>query len=132
MRALSIRQPWAWFIVHGTKNYENRQWDDRYLRSQLAACPIGSDFQIHASSSMTKREYEEACEFASERCGVTMIPRIGELRLGGIIGIVRLDGVVRSSSSPWFTGRIALRLSDPLPVPFHPCKGALGFFELEP
>jgi hypothetical protein len=26
MKALSIRQPWAWLIVHGVKDVENRTW----------------------------------------------------------------------------------------------------------
>ncbi|WP_229215634.1 ASCH domain-containing protein [Duganella sp. CY15W] len=26
MKALSIRQPWAWLIVNGYKDIENRSW----------------------------------------------------------------------------------------------------------
>ena len=26
MKALSIRQPWAWLILHGGKDIENRTW----------------------------------------------------------------------------------------------------------
>ena len=26
MKALSIRQPWSWLILHGGKDIENRSW----------------------------------------------------------------------------------------------------------
>ena len=32
---LSVRQPWAWLIVTGYKNIENRTWDTRY-RGRIA------------------------------------------------------------------------------------------------
>ena len=30
MKALSIRQPWAWLIVHGYKDVENRTWSTKF------------------------------------------------------------------------------------------------------
>ena len=30
MKALSIRQPWAWLIVNGYKDIENRTWPTRF------------------------------------------------------------------------------------------------------
>ena len=41
MKVLSVRQPWAWLIVAGYKDIENRTWSTPY-RGELA---------IHASSS---------------------------------------------------------------------------------
>jgi len=29
MLAISIRQPWAWLIVHGYKSIENRSWQSQ-------------------------------------------------------------------------------------------------------
>jgi len=29
MKALSIRQPYAWLIIHGYKDIENRTWGTR-------------------------------------------------------------------------------------------------------
>jgi len=39
MKALSIRQPWAWLLVEGFKDIENRTWKTNYRGS----------FLIHAS-----------------------------------------------------------------------------------
>ncbi len=34
MKALSVRQPWAWLIVNGCKDIENRDWSTK-LRGSL-------------------------------------------------------------------------------------------------
>ena len=52
MRALSLRQPYASFIVRGIKRYELRKWQTPY-RGTIA---------IHASSGTTPRVFEEADE----------------------------------------------------------------------
>ena len=43
LKALSIRQPWAWLIVNGFKDVENRNWRTHW-RGRLL---------IHASKGMT-------------------------------------------------------------------------------
>src|SRR5438045_8559495 len=35
MKALSIRQPWAWLIVNGHKPVENRSWSTKYTGKLL-------------------------------------------------------------------------------------------------
>ena len=134
MKALSIRQPWAWFILADgpeplPKPYENRDWSDAYARAQMALCPPGSEFLIHASAGMTKQEFKEAVEFAMS-IGVTRVPQFEEVKRGGIVGMARHEGLVRSARSRWFAGRLALKLVAPYPLPFRECKGALGFFEV--
>lgn len=131
MRALSIPQPGPWFIFHGypPKFYLNVDWSEEFLKEQLALCPIGSNFLIHAAPAMTGDEYKAACEFALKKCSVFNQPQPADLHRGGIVGLVKLKAVVRFSSSPWFTGPLALVLSEPYPLPFQPCKGQLGFFD---
>ncbi len=132
MKALSIRQPWAWFILCGFawwKRYENRDWGEEYARAQFRICPPGSDFAIHASKGMTHREFDEACEFAQD-AGALMFPRFDEVKRGGIVGITQFVRPVRKSRNRWFTGPIALEMDDPYPVPFMPWQGQLGFFDL--
>lgn len=131
MLALSVRQPWAfWIATLGVKRYENRNWDPSYLKAQLERCPIGSNFLIHAAKGLGKTEYYAALEFAAKRCGTVKVPPFDDLKKGGIIGMVRLAGVVKESKDPWFIGPIALKLEDPCPLPFVPCQGALGFFDV--
>jgi hypothetical protein len=45
MKALSIKHPWAWAIVHAGKDIENRTWECRYRGEIL----------IHASALRTPK-----------------------------------------------------------------------------
>lgn len=128
MKALSIRQPWAWLIVHGGKDIENRTWHTK-LRGR---------FLVHASKGMTGKEYCDGLEFAM-RAGLTQELRdfpTSQLMLqewcGGIIGSVELVDSVDTSDSPWYMGAKGFVLRDPRPLPFTPCKGRLGFFDVPP
>src|SRR5215831_19333618 len=124
MKALSIRQPWAWAIIHGGKDIENRDWKPnnpgRRFRGQ---------FLIHASKGMTEDEYEDFIATAHEVSitrpfpnGLTL-PRFEDLLRGGIVGSATITGLVTESDSPWFFGPIGLKIADAKPLPFMPCKG---------
>lgn len=122
MKALSIRQPWAWLIIHGGKDIENREW----------TTGVRGNILVHASKGMTQQEYEDAADFATE-CGFTKsLPAFEELKRGGIIGIVEIVDCVTQSKSPWFVGRYGFVLKRPYPLPFKEMKGQLGFFEATP
>jgi hypothetical protein len=51
VKALSIRQPWAWLIVNGQKDIENRCWKTHF-RGKI---------YVHAAKGMTRGDYL-ACE----------------------------------------------------------------------
>ena len=117
MKALSIRQPWAWLILHG-KDIENRQWPTSFR----------GWFLIHASKGMTRQEYEDA-DWMAEENGVKL-PAFETLERGGIVGMAKLVNCVTGSDSPWFVGRYGFVLDEVKPLPFRPYRGALGFFEV--
>ncbi len=126
---LSIRQPWAWLIVNGYKDIENREW----------ATKVRGNILVHASGSRSVREVNECLYFVqrlNERHNVHglkvrfEIPNERELSRGGIVGSVDLVGCVDDSLSPWFTGKYGFELRSPRVMPFFPCKGRLGFFKL--
>lgn len=119
MKALSIRQPWAWLIVHAGKDIENRTWPTRFRGRVL----------IHASKGVTRSEYDEACWFMGEQ-GIDYgrLPLFDDLQRGGIIGEAEIVDCVTESKSPWFAGPYGFVLRNAKPLPFRPCKGALGFF----
>lgn len=71
MKALSIRQPWAWLIANGHKDIENRTSHTNFR----------GDFLIHASKK--------------------------------------------------FEGKFGFLIKDAKSLPAIPCKGRLGFFEVE-
>lgn len=134
MKAISIRQPWASFIVLGIKDIENRTWFTRQRGTVL----------VHASKGMSRNEHEDAIEFAVEairadprNAGSTKIRTLRELgfayedlQRGGIIGTVEIIDCVNQSASPWFVGDYGFVLANAKPLPFQPLKGALGFFNV--
>ena len=115
--ALSVRQPWAWAIVPGGKDFENRDW-----RKPNPGLAFRGRVAIHASTGMTRDEYESAADFMRHSCGV-VAPQPHLLVRGGIIGSVDVVDVVRYAgactaeqrASPWFVGPVGLVLRDPAP-----------------
>jgi hypothetical protein len=123
--ALSVRQPWAWAIVHAGKPLENRSAGMvRHLN------PVRGSRAIHAAKGMTRREYSDARDFM-RRLGIEC-PAPADLQRGGIIGAVDITGVVSESLDPWFFGPRALVLKNPRACEFVPAVGALGYFEWSP
>lgn len=120
-KALSVRQPWAWAIMFGGKDIENRSW--QAVNHGLA---VRGEIALHASSGMSKREYEDAAEFMSS-IGVECPPAI-DLWRGAVIGTVEVVDVVKESASPWFFGPRGLVLRHPKPCLPVAVKGCLGYF----
>lgn len=118
MKALSVRQPWAWLIVNGHKDIENRNWRSDYRGPLL----------IHASKGMTQAEYREGANFAHRR-GV-LVPLFHSLERGGIVGQVTMTGCVAASDSLWFMAEYGFTLADAKPLKFRAMNGQLGFFEV--
>jgi hypothetical protein len=118
VKAISIRQPWAWLIIHGGKDIENRTWRTNILGRVL----------IHASKGMTMKEYEEV---KAQLGDSVSLPPPEKLERGGIVGSVVITGCWRQSVSPWFFGPWGFSLANPEPLPFRPMRGQLGFFDAE-
>lgn len=130
MKALSIRQPWAWLICAGYKDVENRSWPTEFTG------------RIYVHASKTQDDYDgmkgEIQAIVYRQTGkplsggffynMTKGAVIGEVDITGhIIGIV-------GSPSPWYDntdGMYGFTLSNPklyrYPVE---CRGQLGFFNL--
>ncbi len=121
MRALCIRQPWAWLILYGGKDIENRDWQSRNPARHFR----GTCF-IHASLALEPID-DDLRSWVKQTSGVD-IPRPADLPRGGIVGQVDIIDCVRQSASPWFSGPVGLMLANAKPLPFRACRGALGFF----
>lgn len=121
-RALSVRQPWAWAIIYGGKDVENRSW-----QAVNHGLKVRGRIAVHASAGMTRNEYVETAAFMDE-IGVNC-PPAADLRRGGIIGSIEVVDVVTDYASQWFFGPRGLILRDPEPCDFIPVKGCLGYFD---
>lgn len=117
MKALSVRQPWAWLIVNGFKDIENRTWRRHRVPAECA---------IHASMRFDREGYE----FVKERFPDLPLPEPEEFERGGIVGVVECVECVEESDSPWFLGPFGYLLADPRPCVMIPSLGQLGFFEV--
>jgi hypothetical protein len=118
MKALSLRQPWAWLILNAGKDIENRSWPTR-LRGRI---------WIHASSSrVTRAEYERFLTICRER-RIKKFPAREDFRTGGIVGSAEIVDCVRASRSYWFSGEYGFVLKNARRARFRPMKGRLGFF----
>ena len=124
-KALSIRQPWAWAILHAGKDVENRTWNTKF---RGPVC-------IHAAKAMTKKEHSEFVEIARSMARASRwpngawIPFPDDLDRGGIIGTAEIVDCIEQSDSPWWMGPFGLVLENIHPVEFIPVKGALGLFD---
>lgn len=130
MKALSVRQPWAWLIVNGFKPVENRSWPTK-VRGRVL---------VHASKGMTHDEYWEVKGFLYQLAFEDRVipvsvhnslPPFEELERGGIVGAVDIVDCVTDHPSPFFFGKHGFVLANPEVLPFRPCKGKLGFFSPE-
>ena len=107
LRALSIRQPWAYAILHLGKDVENRPWRTRYWGPIL----------IHSSLTVEKDEARKLKLDADQ------------LVTGAIVGSVEIIDCIDNSRSKFaIPGQWHWILKSPrylkTPIPF---KGKLGF-----
>lgn len=119
MNALSIRQPWAWLIVNGHKDIENRSWKTSF-RGKI---------YVHAGKGMTRDEYATALAVAQDIDPGITLPPFEQLERGGIVGTVDVTGCADTSPSPWFFGEYGFTLANAQALPFTACRGELGFFK---
>ncbi len=117
MKALAIRQPWAWLIVYGFKDIENRDWRTKYR----------GPFLVHASKTVDEEAWRR---IRRERPDIPM-PPLSSMDRGGIVGRAVLSDCVDESDSPWFTGPRGFLLREATPLPFEPYRGMPGFFDIE-
>jgi hypothetical protein len=148
MRAITVRQPWAWAIAHGWKPVENRVQPTRH-RGVIA---IHSALTLEEGARFPDRDAEEA----RRRAGAYWNPAVPGDRphddhpdpataLGAVIAVAnlvdchsaatvpRLDGTTGTCCEPWgmpghhhlvFEG--VLLLEDPIPLP-----GQLGVWSFQ-
>lgn len=111
--ALSIQQPWAWLIVNGYKDVENRTWLS-HLRGWIGI-HAGQKFDKQGES-WVKDEFPDITLPAEYPCG--------------LVGRAQLIDCIQESKSPWFFGPYGFLLqnAEPFLAPI-PCKGKLGFFK---
>jgi hypothetical protein len=152
VRTLSLRQPWAWAVIHAGKRVENRKWNS------LKRGP----FLLHASLTCARGYYEESVRWmvrsgfvrsplfglgvieqsALRALGVDptrlpLVPRLEDLLRGGIVASANLVDVLPPAPTgiprrPWHMAeQFGFVLEDVEELSFQPLRGCLGFFDSE-
>jgi hypothetical protein len=132
MKAISLRSPWWWFVLHGGKDIENR--GSRFPRT------VRGRVLLHVSKWWNLEEVADDVEdalYMRKQAGLPQGIGIGTtyremMAFGGcLVGAVDIVDYVTKSDSPWFMGELGLVLRNPVAfrVPI-PCRGALGFFDV--
>ncbi|MCX5999708.1 MAG: ASCH domain-containing protein [Chloroflexi bacterium] len=122
MKALSTKQPWAWLVVHGYKDVENREWSTRQRgRVLVHSCVSREDMTKDVKAWILERlDPEEA---------VTFLAAHESLPFGALVGEVDIMACVSASRSRWFSGPWGFLLANPVAYEEAiPCKGQRHFF----
>lgn len=120
MKALSLKQPWAWLMVNGIKDIENRKWRTNYRGPLL----------IHASKTWDQEGYKFILNTVEYRQR-PFIPAKEDYDFGALIGMVNIVDCVDHHPSKWFFGPYGFVFENPEiwkdPIPY---KGQLSLFEV--
>jgi hypothetical protein len=119
MKAVTVRQPFAWAIAAGFKDIENRSWAPRVEPGEVVA--------IHAAvAAPDGDDVRRVQRLVGRRASVPE-----EYDCGAIVAVARVAKVVASSRSRWFSGPLGWVLEEVTPVrkPIE-CKGQLGLWNL--
>lgn len=112
MYAITLKQPWAYYILHRGKDVENRTWKlPESHKNEFIALHAGRTFDIDYCPSFIA---------------------LDENQFSAILGFIKFSDCITNSTSEWaIKGQYhwiiseVIRLKHPIP-----CKGALGFWRL--
>ena len=131
MKALSVRQPWAWCIVNGWKDVENRRWSTSHRGPLLIHASKqfdheGYDWIVHQAGSSLPSDILRVIPFVDPEERDT-----SNFDKGGVVGRVSVVAIADFNGSPWFVGPYGWCLRDAELLPFQPMRGQLGLFEVQ-
>ena len=116
--ALTMWQPWAHAVVHGSKRVENRPW-------KPYPAVLGQHIALHASDVIEPGVLARL----NVRFGYAWTER--DLARKAIVGVVRVTGFVLTSEDPWWhAGQVGWTLDDVVAI--EPVPIARGYHKLWP
>jgi len=119
MRAVSVRQPWAWLLASGWKDIENRAWHPSFEHGPIWLA-------VHAG-----KRVEDGLQTFFECDLGTEIPIVTSAIVGAMLVDAHVTGT-DGSSSPWYAGESGwtVKASVLFSEPIVGVAGALGCFRL--
>jgi len=158
LRALSVWQPWAWLIVRGYKDIENRTWQTGYRGTILIHAPKKFDYDGYnwivrnraalgipekvKAPILSRRAIHTGAteEFELKGSALAPLPFIHQIGagfpVGGIVGAASIVGCFEfdyrrdaiEKKNPWAEGPWCWRLAGAMETRLVPMPGRLGFF----
>lgn len=124
MKALTLKQPWAWAVAHAGKDVENRTW-------KPPQSVIGQRIAIHAGKAWDHDGDLTLCRLVDG----PYLQGPGTVTYGAIVAVATVKGVVFGGIAwfyHWFTGGpYGWFLTDVIALPEPiPCKGAQGLWNV--
>jgi len=116
---ISILQPWAWLIVNGHKDIENRVWSTKFRGRIL----------IHAGKSYEAAVHDRYADDLLDDFDIEL-PAYADMLRGGIVGSATVTDCVQEHPSRWFVGTWGFVLAQQRVRPFVPYRGQLGIFRV--
>ena len=126
---ISLHQPWAWLMVNGWKDVENRSWLTNYRGPML----------VHAS--LTVDNYADVSAHFERVWGapldVSKCPSFDDIEAGGIVGAWRVNGVLAPTLfnpplADWhFSDQYGWQVDRQVILPFRPMKGQQRIWNVE-
>ncbi|MCV2395955.1 hypothetical protein OEB99_16690 [Actinotalea sp. M2MS4P-6] len=136
LRAITVKQPWAWAIIHGGKDVENRTRNIAGTYRGLVAIHAGlTDDESDLSSALTRAAWVQWWTEARE-AGVDVGPQLGHvLAVAELVDVheapppeVQWCGCSRWAER-FFVHHLVLANVRPLPTPV-PARGFLSLWTL--
>ena len=138
MKALSIRQPWAWLIVNGYKDIENRSWGTSFRGRVYIHAGLKQDYEAYDGEPAhrylepyiwTKLSWDAITDWGQVSISHYLGVIVGEVDIVDCLGVDEVNCSTEKVSQ-WFEDPYGFVLANPVaydePIP---CKGRLGFFE---
>ena len=147
--ALSLKNPWAWLVVHPSladpgmpiKNIENRDWKTSrrgrvFIHASQSKDDLVDTVMLGIMGNLDDAEHDRflhGCVLREDPLywpTGTLIPP----SFGAIVGEVEIYAVVEDSESVWFekSSRYGFCLRNPIVYPVsYPCRGMPGFFKVD-
>lgn len=130
IKALTVKQPWAWAIAHHEKRVENRTWKPKDPPDFLA---------IHAGKK--DRDYvRSALNHLEGQKGIPIkdLPHPDLIPYGAVVAVSKIARIVEdraelpAGQDRWWDGPVGWVLEDVTPIDPVECRGALGLWDLPP
>lgn len=139
VKVLTVKQPWAYLLIAGLKDVENRNWPTNYRGELYIHASVEKSFDWGAILWMSQQQFpKEMIQSVFNHFGLRPDPFDGKMsritaakdEFGAIVGSVTLDYCTKNSISPWAmpNSKYHWLVSNAKPITPIPARGMLGLW----